>query len=87
MFVWDTRAGNFSRQMVVKKWYSREGSPLETWVVGAVGVEQVDQRDSLKGKGLRGRDREDGLGKGSGGEGCSAKWDRNSAQLGVVNIR
>lgn len=26
----------------------RRGSALEAWVVGAMGVEQVDQRDSLK---------------------------------------
>lgn len=73
--------GHFSKQLVVKKWCSGEGPGLEAWVAGAVDVGRVAQTDSLEGKQPRDGARADGLGRGSGGEGCSAKWNHNRVEL------
>lgn len=37
--------------------------------------------DSVEGKRPRDGARADGLGRGSGGEGCSAKWNHNRVEL------
>lgn len=50
-------------------------------MVGAVDVGRVAQTDSLEGKRPRDGARADGLGRGSGGEGCSAKWNHNRVEL------